>query len=283
MKSEMVARLRCSLILGFLGCLFLICAFGCRHEQNRGQANLTQSLVSPRDKGGHEPPTSQHQPVVQVAYNDPTALQQQAVQDGIATSTLLKQAEQIATPPPSLPPPENPPVSAPVANPALTVPSAIAMAFQLQPRLKSSLESIRQARAIEDIAYAAFLPSLRGGYSVGGYGLEVNGTGIPLPNSFTFIPGAGSIPVNFNLQSGYDLAELNLQWLIYDFGRRTSLYRTAGLGVDIAQLQTDRAYQTVASEVQTAYYQVLRVASLHRIAEEAVRTAPTKIWVSLNN
>ena len=105
---------------------------------------------------------------------------------------------------------------------------------------------------------------------MGGYGLEVNGTGIPLPNSFTFIPGAGSIPVNFNLQSGYDLAELNLQWLIYDFGRRTSLYRTAGLGVDIAQLQTDRAYQTVASEVQTAYYQVLRAASLHRIAEEAV-------------
>ena len=162
----------------------------------------------------------------------------------------------------------------------LTVPAAISMAFQLQPKLKASLETIRQARDNQDIAFAAFLPALRGGYSVGGYGLEVNGAGIPLPSSFTFIPGVGSIPVNFNLQSGYDLAELNLQWLIYDFGRRSSLYRTAGLGIDIAQLQTTRAYQTVADEVQTAYYQVLRVRSLRRIAEEAVHRANDDLGVA---
>ena len=149
------------------------------------------------------------------------------------------------------------------------------MAFQLQPRLRASLESIRQARANEDVVFAGFLPVLAGGYSVGGYGLDINGQGIPLPNSppFTFFPGVGAIPVGLNIQTGYELAELKLQWLIYDFGRRTSLYRTAGLAVDIAQLQTDRAYQTVANEVQTAYYQVLRAKSLHRIAEEAVRRA----------
>ena len=154
------------------------------------------------------------------------------------------------------------------------------MAFQLQPKLKASFETIRQASGNQDIALSAFLPSLRGGYSVGGYGLDVNGAGIPIPTPFTFIPGVGSIPVNFNVQSGYDLAELNLQWLIYDFGRRTSLYRTAGLAVDIAQLQTDRAYQTVADEVQTAYYQVLRARSLHRIAEEAVRRANDDLGVA---
>jgi outer membrane protein TolC len=58
------------------------------------------------------------------------------------------------------------------------------------------------------------------------------------------------------------------------------LYRTAGLGVDIAQLQTDRAYQTVADEVQMAYYQVLRVKSLHRIAEEGLRRANDDLGVA---
>src|SRR5262249_45311003 len=50
----------------------------------------------------------------------------------------------------------------------LTLPDAIALAFRLQPQLRASLESIQQARGREDIAFAAFLPTLTGGYSVGG-------------------------------------------------------------------------------------------------------------------
>jgi outer membrane protein TolC len=253
---------------------------GCRHEQYQGQANLTQSLAPPLDKGNPAPPTSQRQPVVPAAYNEPAASQQQTTPTGIPASTLSQKPEQIAAPPVNLPPLENAPAAVSADGQVLTVPAAISMAFQLQPSLKATLESIRQARSNQDIAFAAFLPALRGGYSVGGYGLEVNGAGIPLPTPFTFIPGVGSIPVNFNIQSGYDLAELNLQWLIYDFGRRTSLYRTTGLAVDIAQLQTDRAYQTVANEVQAAYYQVLRARSLHRIAEEAVRRANDDLGVA---
>lgn len=72
-------------------------------------------------------------------------------------------------------------------------------------------------------------------------------------------PAECALPVGLNIQTGYELAELKLQWLICDFGRRSGLYHQAGLGVEIAQLQSDRAYQTVASEVSTAYYQVLRV------------------------
>ena len=278
MKSELATLLQCPFRLGIFGCLLLICELGCRHEQYQGQANLTQSLAPPFDKGDHAPPTTQRQPVVPVAYNEPVASQQQATLGGIAA--LPQQPEQIEAPPVNLPPVENAPAASATDGQVLTVPTAISMAFQLQPRLKATLESIRQARSNQDIAFAAFLPVLRGGYSVGGYGLDVNGAGIPLPTPFTFIPGVGSIPVNFNVQSGYDLAELNLQWLIYDFGRRTSLYCTAGLGVDIAQLQTDRAYQTVADEVQTAYYQLLRVRSLRRIAEEAVRRANDDLSVA---
>ena len=95
------------------------------------------------------------------------------------------------------------------------------MAFRLQPRLRASLESIRQAQGREDIAFAAYLPTVSGAYSVGGYDLNVGGT-VPLPSSspFTFIPGTGAIPVGLDIQTGYELAELKLQWLICDFGRR---------------------------------------------------------------
>ena len=49
------------------------------------------------------------------------------------------------------------------------------------------------------------------------------------------------MPVGLNLESGYELAELKLQWLVCDFGRRIGQYNQAGLAADIAQLQTDRA------------------------------------------
>jgi outer membrane protein TolC len=161
---------------------------------------------------------------------------------------------------------------------ALTLADAIALAFQLQPRLRASLESIEQARGKEDIAFAAFLPILSTAYSVGGFDLNVGGAGFPLsgqPNSpaFTFLPFGGALPVGLDIRSGYELAELKLQWLVCDFGRRLGRYHQAGLAVEIARLQTDRAYQTVANDVAVAYYQVLRARSLHRIAEESVRRA----------
>jgi outer membrane protein TolC len=167
----------------------------------------------------------------------------------------------------------------------LTLSDAIALAFRLQPRLRASLESIQQARGREDISFAAFLPSLSTAYSVGGFDLNIGGTGFPipgLPNSpaFSFLPGLGALPVGLNIQTGYELAELKLQWLVCDFGRRVGRYNQAVLAGDIAQLQTGRAYQTVANDVAVAYYQVLRARSLHRIAEESVRRAEDDLDVA---
>jgi outer membrane protein len=164
----------------------------------------------------------------------------------------------------------------PVPSAPLTLPDAIAVAFRLQPRLRASLESIQQAQGREDLAFAAFLPALTSAYSVGGFDLNVGGAGVPLPGlpnfpAFTFLPFTGSLPVGLSLRTGYELAELKLQWLVCDFGRRLGRYHQAGLAVDIAQLQTERAYQTVANDVAVAYYQVLRARSLRRIAAESVR------------
>ena len=167
----------------------------------------------------------------------------------------------------------------------LSLSDAIGLSFQLQPRLKASLEGIEQAEGREDIAYSAFLPVVSAGYSVGGFDLNAGGAGFPIPGfpnapPFNFLPSGGAIPVGLSLQSGYELAELKVEWLICDFGRRMGRYDQAGLATDIAQLQTERAYQTVANEVAAAYYQVLRVRSLRRIAEESVHRADDDLDVA---
>src|SRR5262249_27178872 len=134
----------------------------------------------------------------------------------------------------------------------------------------------------EDVAFAPFLPTAAVGYSVGGFDLTVGGQSVPLGPlpGFTFIPALGSIPVGLNIDTGYEFAELKLQWLICDFGRRLGRYREAGLATDIAQLQSDRAFQTVANEVAVAYYQVLRTRALRKTAEDAVRRAEDDLDVA---
>jgi outer membrane protein TolC len=169
------------------------------------------------------------------------------------------------------------------ASGPLPLPDAIALAYRLQPRLRVFLEGVVQAQGAESVALAPFLPTVSTGYSVGGLDLNVGGAPIPLgsgtPN-FTFLPPAGAVPVGLNLNTGYELAELQVQWLLLDFGRRMGRLKQAQLGLDVAQLQTDRAYQTVANDVALAYYQVLRARSLKRIAEEAVRRAEDDLDVA---
>jgi outer membrane protein TolC len=182
-----------------------------------------------------------------------------------------------ADPVSTLPAPDapNPPVAdGRSASGPLSLSDAVALAYRHQPRLRVFLEGVVQARGAETVAVAPFLPTAVAGYSVGGFDFNVGGAPVPFgagtPN-FTFLPFTGAVPVGLNLNTGYELAELRVQWLLADFGRRMGRYRQAQIGVDVAELQTDRAYQTVANEVALAYYQVLRARSLKRIAEEAVR------------
>jgi outer membrane protein len=150
----------------------------------------------------------------------------------------------------------------------LDLPSAVALSYRMQPRLRVYLESIAQARANSDIAFSPYLPTVSGGASGGGFNLNVSGS---LPTGFAFLPPGASFPIGLQLNSGYALEDIRMQWLICDFGRRAGRYNQAELGVAIAQLQTNRAFQTVANEVCLAYYQVLRAGSLEVIAKEAVR------------
>ncbi len=173
-------------------------------------------------------------------------------------------------------------ISAPPGQ-TLTLTQAIDTAFRLQPRLRVYLETVEQARRAQDIAFAPFLPTAVTSYSVGGFDLNVGGTSVPLGPGlpgFIYEPFLGAAPIGLKLDTGFELADLKLQWLICDFGRRLGRYRQAGLAADIAQLQSERAYQTVANEVAVAYYQVLRTRALGKTARDAVRRAEDDLDVA---
>ena len=173
----------------------------------------------------------------------------------------------------------NPPANhTPAANTAqnpervLNLEDAISEAFRNQPRLKAQLESIEQSKQGENIAFAPFLPVVSTGYSVGQYGVGVGGVGIPVPGggAFNFLPPGGVIPIGFNFSTGFELAEFRVQWLVTDFGKRLGRYKQAGIASEVVQLQTTRAYQTVANEVAMAYYQVLRAQAIRKVTDASV-------------
>ena len=168
--------------------------------------------------------------------------------------------------------------SPPTGKP-LTLPEAIELAFRLQPRLRAQLETSPRPAGSSRSRSRRSCRLSPANYDVGGFSLGVGGNSIRLeePPGFNFLPGLGAVPVGLNLGTTFELAELKVQWLLLDFGRRLGRYEQARLATDIAGLQTERAYQTVANEVAVAYYNVLRSQALRRTAQDALRRAEEEL------
>jgi outer membrane protein len=64
-----------------------------------------------------------------------------------------------------------------------------------------------------------------------------------------------------------------MQWMLYDFGRTSGRYQQAVLREKIAQLQAERARQTVTYDVAAAFLQGLHAAAIRTIARDALRRA----------
>jgi outer membrane protein TolC len=252
----------------FLGFLLLASPLGCNHVRYSYQEDLDQRILPPVNLDVREELLTPKK--LETSGESPSGFGQTKLADN-ADSREVK-------------PPTPAQVSGVAREPMqpLTLAEAIDTAFRQQPRLRVYLESVEQARRGEDIAFAPFLPTAVAGYSVGGFDLNVGGNSVPLGPlpGFTFFPALGAIPVGLNINTGYELAEMNLQWLICDFGRRMGKYRQAGLAGDIAQLQSDRAFQTVANDVSVAYYQVLRTRALKKTAQDAVRRSEDDLDVA---
>lgn len=167
-------------------------------------------------------------------------------------------------------PPAEPVVIAAPTGP-LTLEMAIDLATQYNPRLGAMRERISAAEGGREVAMADFFPeavaTLRH--------IEGDPANHPfvLPTMPTeiggFAPGGAS--------DRFERAELGVQWILYDFGRTSGRVGQARSMVQIAQLQFDRARESVTFDVTKAYFAVLQAQANTRIAEEGVALAASTL------
>jgi outer membrane protein TolC len=166
-----------------------------------------------------------------------------------------------------------PPAPCPTAD-TFTLETAIGFALENNPRLRVARAAIEEARGNRQAAFAPFLPTATF-YGTAFWGnnptTPSSGFALPLPE-FSDAPGYQT----------YQVAELYLQWTIWDFGRRQGRYEQAGLRLDIAGLQAYRTDQTVAFDVAVAYYRVLFTQATRKVAEQAVREAESILQLTRN-
>jgi outer membrane protein TolC len=151
-----------------------------------------------------------------------------------------------------------------VETPVFTLPAAIAHALSHNPRLLSARADVERAQGQETVAFAPFLPQVEflARYSATSPTL---GAGAPGVTGVVETAGEGT--------HSFVQGELQMQWTLFDFGRRTGRYGQALSREHLARLQLERAKQTVAYDVTTAYLNVLLTAALRVVREEAIRSA----------
>jgi outer membrane protein len=148
--------------------------------------------------------------------------------------------------------------------PLLSLPEAVNIGLRNNPRLYSALAAIESARGRESAAFSPFLPQ------IDLFNRYVTTNKAILPGS----PGPTGV-INIPRVGPYDAyqGELQLQWILYDFGRTAGKYNQARIREQIAQSQSERARETVAYDVATAYLQALEAVAFRRIAVETIRRA----------
>jgi len=141
---------------------------------------------------------------------------------------------------------------------------AVEYARRHSPRLQSARAIFEGAKGQEQVAFAAFLPEV-GIASQAGANTRNVGPGIPSLTGFLLTSGVGPH------QYAQGLGEL--QWTVYDFGRRTARYHQASARQRVAEFQLTRADQTVQFDAAVSYLDILLAqASLH-VQDDAIRLA----------
>lgn len=161
-----------------------------------------------------------------------------------------------------IPSPAPPPGSDPIeSHGPFTLAEAIAYGLRHNPRLQQASAQVAAAREGAEIAFAPFLPELNYHYVFSGFNQQV-------------IPGGAFVPAS--LQRGvysYSLNEFGIQWTILDFGRRAGRYGQAISKAKAESLVLERARQTVAFDVCSAYFALLAARAEVRVRTEAKQTA----------
>jgi len=137
----------------------------------------------------------------------------------------------------------------------LTLEAAKSLAFQLNPLLGQSFAAIETAAGNEEIAHSAFLPTLQGNYSYQAFSSDVGFTGTR--GRFPVLPVRGFGPGT----QEFSVTELQLRWAVFQFGRQVAKHDQSVLREEIAQLQADRARQSIEFDVSQAYFRALEARS----------------------
>ena len=146
----------------------------------------------------------------------------------------------------------------------LSLNRAVMYAKKNNPRLRVLRERMNQARAGKRIAFSAFLPE-----AVISYRALWGTENFVLPTVPTLLGNMAFGETADRFQS----AELNVQWVVWDFGRTPGQYHRAEAEKDISELQYERGIQTVVFNTTAAYLNLLQKKALCRVAEDAVRRA----------
>jgi len=146
----------------------------------------------------------------------------------------------------------------------LSLADAIAFARDNSPRLRAARAGIERARGEEEAAFAPFLPQIDL-LSQSGLTSDNQGPGATGPTGFILTGTPGT--------HAYSQTELQLQWTLYDFGRRAGRKNQAAARERIAELQFARAQQTADFDVTAAYMSLLRARASLVVEEDAIRQA----------
>jgi len=145
-----------------------------------------------------------------------------------------------------------------------SVTEAVNFARANNPRLRAARANIDRARGQEAVAFSPFLPQFDI-LSQTGYTSNNQGPGSPGAAGFLIGTGDGA--------HQYAQAEMVLQWTLYDFGRTSSRFREVTARARLAELQWQRAVQTIDFDVAAAYYNVLLARAYGRVQDEAIQRA----------
>ncbi|MFO0947416.1 MAG: TolC family protein, partial [Planctomycetota bacterium] len=154
-----------------------------------------------------------------------------------------------------------------------TLEEAVNFGLRNRPSLQVAAQQIAKSRAGEAIAFSPYLPQVLGTYRMVGGVTDVQGfTTATLPTVVGFGPGADN----------FTLAEMHVQWTLWDFGKTRGRYDQSLGTTAIAELQYQRAKQTTELDVRLAYYHLLFAEASVQVGEESVRRAKSHLYVARN-
>jgi len=147
-----------------------------------------------------------------------------------------------------------------------TLHDVVSQAYQSNPEIRNAQAKYGEVRAGKEIAFSAFLPKVDMSNSlVGNEG-----------NAVRFGVGAN------NTDLGYNVAQVQAQCLLWDFGKSLAGYEQSKILTVVAGLNYVRTVQTVQYDSQTAYYEVLLAKAQVKTARDAIVRAKEYYRVAKN-